>query len=73
MHINTFFLLEMFKVMKIIRRELFFNLTSLVRLPLWCHALCENLAIQNTVFSKSIRTRNFYIDLFLGHLQPGVD
>ena len=64
----------MYKLLKILRRELFFNQTSLPRLPL-CHARW-NFGNSKCCFffqnKRRYKAGNFYKDLLFGHLQPGV-
>ena len=63
----------MYKLLKILRRELFINQTSLPRLPL-CHALWNFGNSKYCFFQNERRHKagNFYKDLLFGHLQPGV-
>ena len=56
----------MFKLAKIIRRDLFFNQTVLSRQLSWGDRRGENSEIQNAVFSKRKKPRDSKL------LQPGV-
>ena len=65
----------MFKLAKIIRRDLFFDRTVLSRELAWCHAGRVKIRKFKMLYFLNERrhgTRNLQKDLFLGRLQPGV-